>query len=76
MANQLVVYALEDAIVDRKPLVGLVFYSDRRSQYASNDFRKSLKNNEIIQSMSGKGNCYDNTVVESFLHTLKTELIY
>lgn len=46
------------------------------SQHASIKFRGLLKNNNIIQSMSGKGNCYDNAVTESFFHTLKTELIY
>ena len=76
MTSQLVIDALEQAIIDRRPIGGLIFHSDRGSQYASIDFRKSLKNNEIIQSMSGKGNCYDNAVAESFFHTLKTELIY
>ncbi len=37
---------------------------------------EELKKHEIIQSMSGKGNCYDNAVAESFFHTLKTELVY
>ena len=76
MTSQLVMDALEHAIIDRNPIAELVFHSDRGSQYASIDFRKALKNNKIIQSMSGKGNCYDNAVVESFFHTLKTELIY
>lgn len=76
MTSQLVINALEYAIMDRNPETGLIFHSDRGSQYASIDFRKSLKNNEVIQSMSGKGNCYDNAVAESFFHTLKTELVY
>lgn len=76
MTSKLVIDALEHAIIDRKPIAGLIFHSDRGSQYASINFRKSLKNNEIIQSMSGKGNCYDNAVAESFFHTLKTELVY
>ena len=55
----------------------LIFHSDRGVQYASNLFRKHLKNNELItQSMSRKGNCWDNAVAESFFKTLKTELIY
>jgi len=76
MTSQLVIDSLEHAIIDRKPVDGLIFHSDRGSQYASINFRKSLKNNNIIQSMSGKGNCYDNAVAESFFHTLKTELVY
>jgi len=76
MTSRLVIDALEHAIVDRKPVDGLIFHSDRGSQYVSIDFRKSLKKHSIIQSMSGKGNCYDNAVAESFFHTLKTELVY
>jgi len=76
MTSQLVIDSLNNAIMDRKPAAGLIFHSDRGSQYASNNFRELLKNNNIIQSMSGKGNCYDNAVAESFFHTLKTELIY
>ena len=76
MTSQLVIDSLEHAIADRKPEVELIFHSDRGSQYASIDFRRLLKKYEIIQSMSGKGNCYDNAVAESFFHTLKTELVY
>ncbi len=76
MTSQLVIDSLEHAIIDRQPTAGLIFHSDRGSQYASINFRKSLENNKIIQSMSGKGNCYDNAVAESFFHTLKTELVY
>jgi putative transposase len=55
----------------------LIFHSDRGVQYASNLFRKHLKNNELItQSMSRKGNCWDNVLAVSFFKTLKTELIY
>jgi putative transposase len=55
----------------------LIFHSDRGVQYASNLFRKHLKNNELItQSMSRKGNCWDNALAASFFKTLKTELIY
>lgn len=76
MTSQLVIDSLNQAIVDRNPAEELIFHSDRGSQYASIDFRKSIKKNNIIQSMSGKGNCYDNAVAESFFHTLKTELVY
>lgn len=55
----------------------LIFHSDRGVQYASNLFRNHLKDNKLItQSMSRKGNCWDNAVAESFFKTLKTELIY
>ena len=45
-------------------------------QYASNEFKKILKKNDITQSMSRKGNCWDNAVAESFFKTIKSELIY
>ena len=48
---------------------------DQGSQYASNAFRSELSANGIIQSMSGKGNAYDNAMVESFFATLKTEAV-
>lgn len=55
----------------------LIFHSDRGVQYANNLFRKHLKNNDLItQSMSRKGNCWDNAVAEPFFKTLKTELIH
>jgi len=55
----------------------LIFHSDRGIQYASKEFRSQLKTNNLItQSMSRKGNCWDNAVAESFFKTLKTELIY
>ncbi len=76
MTSQLVIDSLEHAVEVRKPEAGLIFHSDRGSQYSSFDFRKSLEKHKIIQSMSGKGNCYDNAVAESFFHTLKTEWIY
>ncbi len=76
MTSQLVIDSLNHAIMDRNPEAGLIFHSDRGSQYASLDFRKSINNNDLIQSMSGKSNCYDNAVAESFFHTLKTELVY
>jgi putative transposase len=76
MKAELVNRALLKAIWKRKPPRGLVWHTDRGSQYASNSHRKILKEHGIIQSMSRKGNCWDNAVSESFFHTLKTELIY
>ena len=59
----------------RSNLAELLHHSDQGSQYASCAFRAELSANDIIQSMSGKGNAYDNAVVESFFATLKTEAV-
>jgi putative transposase len=74
MRSKLVNDALTMAIWKRKPRKGLIWHSDRGSQYASDSHRVILKDHGIIQSMSRKGNCWDNAVAESFFHTLKTEL--
>ena len=76
METDLVINALEMACCNSKPTPGLIFHSDRGSQYASKEFRKVLKKKRFIQSMSRKGNCWDNAVAESFFHTLKTEELY
>jgi len=68
--------ALKMALLTRKPEKGLIFHSDRGSQYASYEFRDLLKSREIIQSMSRKGNCWDNACAESFFSTLKIEEVY
>lgn len=70
------VAALEDALHREHPSPGLIFHSDRGGQYASKRFRRLLEKHKMEQSMSGKGNCYDNAVAESFFRTLKSELIY
>ena len=64
------------AIWKRKPAPGLVWHTDRGSQYASDSHRAILNDHGVIQSMSRKGNCWDNAVAESFFHTLKTELVH
>lgn len=64
------------AVVYRNPQRGIIFHSDRGSQYTSSLFMGSLINYGIVQSMSSTGNCYDNGITESFFHTLKTELTY
>jgi putative transposase len=74
--KELVIEALNKAIKQRKPGSGLIFHSDRGVQYASYEFRKILGKNGILQSMSAKGNCYDNAITETFFHTLKVELVY
>ncbi len=76
MTQELVINALRQAIWRRKPDSDCIFHSDRGSQFAGHEFRKLLKKHEFIQSMSGKGNCYDNAIMETFFHTLKTELVY
>jgi len=76
LTSGFVIKALYQAVGRRKPGTGCVFHSDRGVQYASSDFRDVLKAYGFIQSMSRKGNCYDNAVAESFFHTLKTEHVY
>jgi len=74
MHRSLVIDALRYAIRGRRPMRGMLFHSDRGSQYASAEFRAILEANDIQQSMSGKGECWDNAVVESFFGTMKSEL--
>jgi putative transposase len=76
MRAELVNNAILMAIWQRKPSKGLIWHSDQGSQYASNSHREILEQHHIIQSMSNKGNCFDNAVAESFFHTLKTELTH
>ena len=77
MKTELVLNALNQALLGQKPEGReLIAHSDRGSQYASQVFRERLDLLGIQASMSRKGNCYDNAYVESFFHTLKTELIY
>jgi len=74
LTDDMVINAFLQAMMRRDPGNALIFHSDRGSQYASHRFRNILFRYRIIQSMSGKGNCYDNAVAESFFGTLKTEL--
>ena len=76
MRTKLVNDALLMAIWKRKPAKGLLWHTDRGSQYASENHRVLLKQYAIRQSLSRKGNFWDNAVSESFFHTLKTELIH
>jgi putative transposase len=73
---KLVVDAIEQAFRNREVEAGLIFHSDRGSQYTSKEVQKILSMHGCDQSMSAKGNCYDNAVAESFFHTIKVELIY
>ena len=76
MRKELVIDALNMAITSRQPPPGLVAHSDRGSQYCSHLFQAKLGAYKMVCSMSGKGECWDNAVAESFFHSLKTELVY
>jgi len=76
MKAQLVCDALIMAVWQRRPGAGLIHHSDRGSQYACKAFRKLLKKNGIKGSMSRKGDCWDNAVVESFFGSLKQERVH
>jgi putative transposase len=75
MTAALVCNALDAAVRLRRPEPGLTFHSDRGSQYASAAFRRRLWRYQMRQSMSRKGNCWDNAVAESFFATFKKELV-
>ena len=76
MTTQLTKAALKQAIGRRRPSEGLIFHSDRGVQYASYEYQQYMRENKIVQSMSRKGNCYDNACAESFFSTLKKDLIH
>ncbi len=73
--RHLAVDALKMALGHRRPEGDLIHHSDRGAQYMSDDYRELLKRHDIICSMSGRGNCYDNAVVESFFASLKRERV-
>jgi putative transposase len=75
ISRHLVLDALTMAVQQRLPDDGLIHHSDRGSQYTSDDFRDELEMHKIQCSMSGRGNCYDNAVVESFFGLLKRERV-
>jgi transposase InsO family protein len=75
LAAEIVISALRKAIWKGKVQAGAIIHSDRGSQYAAKEFRLLLQQNCLRQSMSGKGNCYDNAQAESFFSRFKTELI-
>jgi transposase InsO family protein len=76
LRTELVSTALTRALQQRQPEPGLVHHSDRGVQYASDAYQELLHEHEALPSMSRRGNCYDNAVMESFFGTLKTELTY
>jgi transposase InsO family protein len=74
--QELALTALRKALTMRRPAPGLIHHADRGSQYCSTDYQAELRKHGILISMSGKGNCYDNSMVESFFKTLKSELVW
>jgi putative transposase len=76
LKKDLALQALNRAVALRNPPPGCIHHTDRGSQYCSHDYQKRLRQLSFKPSMSGKGNCYDNAVVETFFKTLKAELIW
>lgn len=76
MKQDLALRALNMAIAIRRPPPGCIHHTDRGSQYCAHDYQKLLRKHGFKVSMSGKGNCYDNSAVESFFKSLKAELIW
>jgi putative transposase len=72
--RHLTIKALEMALKRRCPSIGLLHHSDQGSTYASEDYQRLLSGHGIVCSMSRRGNCYDNAVMESFFSTVKSEL--
>ena len=76
LSQQLVIDALGQALDRQRPEAGLLLHSDRGVQYSSDAYRAILREHGFRQSMSRKGNCWDNAPMESFFKTLKVELVY
>ena len=76
MTQELVISALKQAVGRTRPPRGIILHSDRGVQYACKKYRNLAKSYGFRQSMSRKGNCWDNAPMESFFRTLKTELVY
>ena len=74
--QELALEALRKALTIRQSAKGLIHHSDRGSQYCSIAYQAELKKHGIRISMSGKGNCFDNAVVETFFKSLKSELVW
>ncbi len=75
-AKETTIAAFQMAVRNRPVRQDLLFHSDRGVQYACQEFRDELKDKPVLQSMSRKGNCWDNAVAESFFKTMKTEMVY
>lgn len=76
LTQELAIVALTMAVTCRRPTGDVLHHTDRGSQYAATRYRQLLASHGLTASMSRRGNCWDNAVVESFFHTLKTELVF
>jgi len=76
LGQEFLLEALDVAVKQRGNPPSLIVHSTRGSQYAGYKYQFQLKKHGFICSMSRKGNCYDNAAIESFFHTLKTELVF
>jgi transposase InsO family protein len=76
MKKDLALTAMKRALALRQPPQGIIHHSDRGSQYCSDEYQKLLTDHGVVPSMSGKGNCYDNAMVETVFKTIKSELIW
>lgn len=76
MTQGLCIAALQMALIQHKPLSGLILHSDRGSQYCAKEYQKLILKSGLIPSMSRKGNCWDNAPMESFWGSLKNELVH
>ena len=74
--RSLALAALRQALAIRRPQAGLIHHSDRGSQYCSTNYQAELRRHGVQISMSGKGNCYNNAMVETFFKTLKSDLVW
>ncbi len=76
MKEDLAIRALNMAVALRRPPPGCIHHTDRGSQYCAHEYRSFLRRHEFAVSLSGKGNCYDNSPVDSFFKSLKAELVW
>ena len=76
MKQNLALRAVNMAAALRRPPPGCIHHADRGSQYCAHDYQKLLRKHDLTPSMSEKGNCYDNSAVESFFKSLKAELVW
>jgi putative transposase len=76
MKRDLAIRTLDMAVALRQPPEGCIHHTDRGSQYCSNEYQRRLSKHGFKVSMSGKGNCYDNSMVETFFKSIKAELIW
>jgi transposase InsO family protein len=76
ITKELAITALARAVVLRNPPPGIVHHSNRGSQYCSDAYQKALKDHGFLVSMSGRGNCYDNAMVETVFKFLKSDLVW